>query len=51
MGVSQDGQEGSDELTEVEAGESTIRIYYVKNESIFNKREKSLCKQSSCIIF
>lgn len=49
--MSQDGRGSKDELIEVEAGESTIRIYYVRNESIFNKREKSLCKQSSCIIF
>jgi hypothetical protein len=31
---------GAEKLAGVEEGETVIRIYYVRNESIFNKRKK-----------
>lgn len=38
--VDLDGREGRGELGEVEKGDTVISIYYVRKESIFNKRKK-----------
>lgn len=38
-GVDWDGRGGGEGLGGVEGGETIIRIYYVRNESIFNEGE------------